>query len=137
MVLLIVWLTDPELPLKFESPLYVAVTISDPTGRVEYVQVAIPPLSVTPLHMAVLPLVKVTVPVGVPELCEVTEALNVTVCPKAEGFDEEAIVVVEPSRLPILATKASPFAQLFALLQVVWKALGVTGKSVEVVRPVT
>jgi hypothetical protein len=45
MVLLIVWLTDPELPLKFESPLYVAVTISDPTGRVEYVQVAIPPLS--------------------------------------------------------------------------------------------
>jgi hypothetical protein len=34
-------------------------------------------------------------------------AVNVTDCPNAEGFDEEAIVVAELSGVPILATKAS------------------------------
>ena len=34
-----------------------------------------------------------TVPVGVPEPCEVTVAVNVTNCSKAEGFGEDVSVV--------------------------------------------
>jgi hypothetical protein len=82
------------------------VTVSDPTGRAEYAQVATPPTSVTALHKVVLPYVNVTVPEGVPEPCEVTVAVNNTDCPKAEGFDEEAIVVAEPDCKPSFMKRA-------------------------------
>ena len=44
------------------------------------------------------PVLNVTVPVGVPEALGATVAENVTDCPKAEGFNEEVIVVVVGKR---------------------------------------
>jgi hypothetical protein len=76
------------------------VTISDdPIGRAEYVQVTVPPLSVTALHRVVLPYVNVTVPVGwnLKNCDGVTVAVKVTACPKLDGLGEEvSAVVVDP-----------------------------------------
>jgi len=58
------------------SPLYCAVTGSDPTGGIEGVQVATPALNGTAEHRVVEPPRKVTVPVGVP--LPVTVAVRVT-----------------------------------------------------------
>jgi len=51
-----------------------------------------------PLPIRVAPSRKLTVPVGVPEpgAVTVTVAVNVTLCPKTDGFADEAIVVVVP-----------------------------------------
>ena len=67
-----------------------------PTEREEVVNVAFAdPFSVTPEARVVAPSVKVAVPVGVPEYVEVTVAVNVTTCPKTDGFtvDERVVVV--------------------------------------------
>jgi hypothetical protein len=44
--------------------------------------------------MAVVPSLKVTVPVGVPEPCGVTVAVKVTGCPKTDGLTDEVTAVV-------------------------------------------
>jgi hypothetical protein len=58
------------------------------------VKVATPPLSVAvPPVMAVFAFLNVTVPVGVPDEAE-TVAVNVTACPKVEGFSDEVRATV-------------------------------------------
>lgn len=44
---------------------------------------------------------KVTVPVAVPPFCPVTVAVNVTACPKPEGFGVEAREVFELALLTV------------------------------------
>jgi hypothetical protein len=63
------------------------VIVLDPTGRVDVVNVATPPLSVA-VPNVVAPFLSVTVPVGTPPE-EVTVAVKVTACPEGEGFGEE------------------------------------------------
>jgi hypothetical protein len=92
-----IWFTTFDvLPPKFESPAYTAVIELEPTGSVEVVKVAEPPLN-APVPIDVVPFINVTVsPLGgMPEL-EVTVAVNVTACPNADGFceDERVVVVV-------------------------------------------
>jgi hypothetical protein len=74
-------------PAKSVSPLYIAVIASDPTGREEVVTVATP-METVPVPIVDPPLVKVTVPVGVPAPGAVTDsvAVNVTGWPKTVGF---------------------------------------------------
>ncbi|GAC1515371.1 MAG: hypothetical protein NVS1B11_32290 [Terriglobales bacterium] len=64
-----------------------------PTGSEDVLKLAVPVLSRAPVPRAVVPDLKVTVPVGVPET-ELTVAVNVTNCPNAEGFSDEAIALV-------------------------------------------
>ena len=64
-----------------------------PTASAAVENFAVPPLS-GDVPRIFEPLMNVTVPVGVPEAFGATVAENVTDCPKAEGFDEEVIVVV-------------------------------------------
>src|SRR5437868_1971508 len=74
----------PVAELLLESPLYVAVMGSLPSGSDDVVAVATPPASVD-VPIVVAPLVKVTVPVtpfG-------TVAVKVTACPGVDGFAEE------------------------------------------------
>ena len=67
-----------------------------PTVSVVVEIVALLPLSVA-VPNVVEPLLNVTVPVGVPDWLAVTVAVNVTVCINAEGFAEDArVVVVKP-----------------------------------------
>ena len=78
----------------FDVPLYVAVTLSLPTGRVAVVNFAFPPLSVI-VPSVWPPLVKVTVPVGL-VVTLVTVAVNVTDWPWFEGLrEDDTLVVVE------------------------------------------
>jgi hypothetical protein len=69
------------LALKLESPPYAAVMEWVPTVRIEIVKEAIPLAFRVPLPSVVAPSRKVTVPVGVALLPEVTEAVNVTGVP--------------------------------------------------------
>jgi len=62
----------------------------DPTTSVEMLKVAFPAL-IVPVPSVVLPSVNVTVPVAV---VGVTEAVNVTEAPYADGFADEASVTV-------------------------------------------
>jgi len=83
------------LPRKFESPPYTAVIKSLPTGSVEVVKVAEPPLN-EPVPNAFEPFLNVTVsPSGGAPTLEVTVAVKVTVCPKLDGlgFDVRVVVV--------------------------------------------
>jgi hypothetical protein len=84
------------LPLKLESPLYFAVIEWDPTDSVLVMKVVEPDARV-PVPRVVVPSRKVTVPVGVP-VPEVgaTVAVNVTDCPKTDGFADDVTVVVVP-----------------------------------------
>jgi hypothetical protein len=80
------------LPAKFVSPPYTAVIACAPPTRANVVNAPTPPLSV-PVPRAVEPSLNVTVPVGVPEpAVGFTVAVNVTPCPKADGFSEETRV---------------------------------------------
>jgi len=77
-----VTLVVPLLGVKLPSPLYAAVIVwFAPTGRAVVTRVAIPMPFTVPLPRAVLPAVKLTVPVGVPPLL-VTVAVSVTLCPE-------------------------------------------------------
>jgi len=84
--------TEPELPLMFEVPLYKAVTVVAPAGRVETVNFAFPPARLT-VPKVPDAIVNVTVPTGT-VVGDVTVAVNFTFCPKADGFGEEVNVVV-------------------------------------------
>jgi hypothetical protein len=66
--------------------LYTAVIDLAPAPRLVVVKAATPPASVPEPNVA-LPFLKLTVPVGVPD--EETVAVNVTDCPKVEGFSDE------------------------------------------------
>jgi len=67
--------------------------LSEPVGKVVVVYEAEPPLSVTVCRIFA-PSLNVTLPVGVPEYCGETAAVNVTDCPKLEGFTEEVSAMV-------------------------------------------
>jgi hypothetical protein len=66
---------------KFALPAYLQVTECAPTVSVEIVKVALPPLLRVPMPSVVVPSRKLTVPVGVPLLPDVTVAVNVTDIP--------------------------------------------------------
>jgi hypothetical protein len=80
--------TAEVLPVKFASPPYTAVIECDPTASVDVVNVALPPLSV-PVPSTLVPSLKVTIPVGVPEVAGLTVAVKVTAWPNTDGFAEE------------------------------------------------
>jgi hypothetical protein len=63
-----------------------------PAARVEVVKVATPLVSVPAPSFAV-PFINVTLPVGFPLDAE-TVAVNVSDCPKVEGFRDEVTAVV-------------------------------------------
>jgi len=63
------------------------VIVLDPAGRLDVVNVATPPLSAA-VPSVVAPFLNVTVPVGTPAE-ELTVAVNVTDCPKADGFGDD------------------------------------------------
>jgi hypothetical protein len=65
----------------------------DVTDRMEVVRVAWPLPSKVAVPRLVAPSKNSTVPVGVPVL-ELTVAVNVTDCPKTEGFADEARLVL-------------------------------------------
>src|SRR6185503_5778833 len=100
--LLTVWppASEPALGRKLLSPLYVTTTVCGlpATVRVDVEHIACDePLSGTFEQTGAASIVNVTVPVGVPPGggTAVTVAVNVTVCPKTDGFaDEETVVVV-------------------------------------------
>jgi hypothetical protein len=69
------------LAVKLESPPYAAVTECMPTVRIEIVKMAAPLEFSFPVPSVVVPSRKLTVPVGVPLLPEVTVAVNVTGVP--------------------------------------------------------
>jgi hypothetical protein len=92
--------TVPELPVKFTDPLYVAVTMSEPLGTAEVVNDATPPLNV-PDPSVLVPILNVTPPVGVPSYCGVTIAVNVTACPRLDGFGDELSAVIVAALLTI------------------------------------
>src|SRR5438876_11019852 len=81
------------LPLKVLSPEYVALMPCDPTDNVETIILACPATSGA-VPKLVPPWSKLTVPVGVPlpGATATTVAVNVTGCPKTDGFDDEEIV---------------------------------------------
>jgi hypothetical protein len=68
-----------------------------PTASVVVAKVAMPVTLRVPVPRVVAPSLKVTVPEGVPLLGAValTVAVNVTLEPMSEGFDEEAMVVAD------------------------------------------
>ena len=87
----------PVLVAKFALPLYTAVTVVLPTGKVETdALVALPPDKVTALPKFTPLVLNCTVPVGVPEPggSAVTVAVNVTDCPNTEGLADDVTVVV-------------------------------------------
>ena len=57
-------------------------------------------------------------PVGVPEPCEVTVAVKVTDCPKAEGFEVEVseVVVVPVTPIPVKLTVCGLLEALSVIL---------------------
>jgi hypothetical protein len=63
-----------------------------PAASAAVVNVATPPVSVT-VPSVVVPSLKATVPAGVPP-ADVTVAVNVTGCPKVDGFVEDATSVL-------------------------------------------
>jgi hypothetical protein len=78
------------LPERLAFPPYTAVRESVPTLSVLLVKVALPPAS-APLPKVRFPFMNVTVPVGVPDADE-TVAVNITACPKVDGFNAEVSV---------------------------------------------
>ena len=71
----------------FEFHGYVTVTVVEPTGSVDVVKVALPPLSCA-VPSTVVPAVNVTGPVGV-TVGDVIVALKVTLWPWVDGFGDE------------------------------------------------
>jgi len=83
---------EAELFATLEFHAWVTWTRVDPVGSVEVVKVAIPRLSCA-VPRTVAPAVKVTGPVTV-TVGEVILAVNVTACPRVEGFGEDVMVAV-------------------------------------------
>jgi hypothetical protein len=80
------------LPLKVESPLYVAVMECSPAASAAVENNAVPPLTEEEPRIED-PSSKVTVPVGVPTPFVAMVAEKFTVSPSVEGFGEEVSVV--------------------------------------------
>jgi hypothetical protein len=98
----------PVLDVKLVSPEYAPLRLCVPSANVAFVQVPVPPLSMT-VHTAAPPLlesVMVTVPVGVPAPGETaaTVAVKVTVCPKVEGFETDVSVVEDEAWFTVCDT---------------------------------
>jgi len=92
------------LLVRFESPPYTAVIELLPTGSVEVVRLAEPPLNVT-VSSTVVPLINVTVsPFGGAPALEVTTAVKVTACSCVDGFGEDVSVVL---LVALLATRTT------------------------------
>jgi hypothetical protein len=70
--------------VTFKSPLKVAVTLDEPTARVEIVSLVLPLLS-SAVPSTVFPTVKVTGPVGLTVGDEIV-AVKVTAWPWVDGF---------------------------------------------------
>ena len=87
---------EEVLPVKFASPLYVAVIECGPNVNDDVANVATPlPFSV-PVPSVATPSLNVTVPIAVPdpEPEAVTVAVKVTDCPTADGFPLDTTEVV-------------------------------------------
>jgi hypothetical protein len=82
-----------ELVRKSALPLYVALIVSVPAASVEVVMPAVPPLSDFDPRLFV-PDLKVTEPVGVPDVEDITVAVKVTAVPPADGFTDEVNAVL-------------------------------------------
>jgi hypothetical protein len=79
---------------KFASPEYDAVIECEPTASAEVLSIVVPELSV-PLPICVVPSLKVTVPVGLPDPdFGATVAVNITLCPVVGDVLDEASEVV-------------------------------------------
>src|SRR5216117_2583887 len=89
---------EEVLPLKFASPPYDALIEWEPTASVLVTNVAWPEPFRVPVPRVLVPSLKVTCPVGVPEpgLLAVTVAVKVTDCPNTDGLAEELADVVVP-----------------------------------------
>ena len=87
----------PDEPAKFESPEYVAVTVSVPMGAFVAWHDPAPLTRASVVHRVVAPSVNVTVPVGIGFAAEVTVAEYVTAPPEAlvDGFTDAFVVVPE------------------------------------------
>jgi hypothetical protein len=104
-ILVTVWVSEGDvLPRKFASPLYIAGIVFDPSGRVEMLKVAMPPVSVA-VPKVVPPCLNVTEPVGVPN-CPATLAVNVTVWHTTDGVTED-VSTVEVVALDTLCARAA------------------------------
>ncbi len=81
------------LPREFISPPYVAVMMCAPTES-ELVEKDVEPLTSDCANGASASTVNVSMPVGVMGPVDVTIAVNVTDCPRIDGFCDEVSVVV-------------------------------------------
>jgi hypothetical protein len=77
-----------ELPVKFPLPLYVAAIVSDPFAS-EVVDRLAEPFTSCTVPNGFVPDLKVTDPVGTPDVLDVTVAVNVTDWPTVDGFCED------------------------------------------------
>lgn len=103
--------TEEVLALSLGSPLYAAVMECAPAASAEVDNVAVPPLSGA-LPSALLPSEKVTVPVAA---AGDTFAVNVTLCPNAEGFALEDRVVVVLAVFTVCDTALETLLKKFGL----------------------
>src|ERR1700722_9958191 len=81
--------TVDVLPEKVALTAYTALTLCLPLLSVDMLKVALPLPSRVPVPRVVPSSLKLTVPVGVTPVDEVTLAVNVTNCPTPDGFGAE------------------------------------------------
>ena len=80
----------------------------EPALSDEVAKVATPEVLRVPVPSVVVPSLKVTVPVGVPEPPLVTVAVNVMDWPKAAGFGDDVNVTVEALGLTVWPPESVP-----------------------------
>jgi len=80
--------------LKLVSPEYTAVRFCVPLGKAVVIKAAVPPLTATGEPITVLPVLKVTVPLGEPLNCGLIVAVSVIDWPNVEGLAEVASTMV-------------------------------------------
>ena len=80
--------------MKLPSALYTAVMLCAFTASAEGVNVACPVPSRVPVPIVVVPSLKLTEPVGMPEYSGITVAVNVTEAFRIDGFAEEVTAAV-------------------------------------------
>ena len=68
-----------------------------------------------PVPSVVAPSLNVIVPVGVPAALEVTVAVNVTDCPKGDGFSEDVTVAVLAAVFTVCVSAAEVLVAKLAL----------------------
>lgn len=109
----------PEVLLaKVALPEYLAVTECVPTVSVDVVKVVTALLFSVPVPSVVVPSMKVTVPVGVPEVLDVIVAVNVNGAPlaaEAAELTNEAVVATSAAGVMVSVTAAETLPAKFAL----------------------